>query len=257
MRTIILAGGRGTRLAEETGSRPKPMVEVGGKPILWHIMNTYAAAGHEEFIVALGYLGNVIKEFFAGFHVLANDLTVDLSDGNLSVRRSLQPAVRWRVHLVDTGAATETGGRVKRLDDWLGEDARFLMTYGDAVADLDISDVVAFHESHGKLATVTAVRPPARFGGLTLDGRMVTRFAEKPQASAGWINGGYFVLERRVMDYIDGDATVFEHEPLEWLVRDGQLMAYLHEGFWQPMDTLRERDLLNELWDSGSAPWKR
>ena len=254
MKTIILAGGLGSRLSEETALKPKPMVEIGGKPILWHIMNIYGCYGIDEFIVALGYKGEVIKEYFLNFYALNNDLTLDLATGGTSIHDGRQP--RWKVHLVDTGASTQTGGRVRRLAKWLGDDKTFMMTYGDGVADVDIRALLRFHESHGKLATVTTVRPPARFGGIVFDGQRVAEFTEKPQTGEGWINGGFFVLDRRVIDYVDGDETLWERDPMERLAADGQLMAFRHEGFWQPMDTARERKLLEELWAGGTAPWK-
>ena len=254
MKTIILAGGLGTRLAEETVVKPKPMVEVGGKPILWHLMNIYGAHGFHEFIVALGYKGEVIKEYFLNFHALNANLSVDLSTGRHMAQHSAP--TRWKVHLVVTGLNTQTGGRIKRLASWLGEDDTFFLTYGDGLGDVDLSALLAFHKRHGKLATITAVRPPARFGGLALEGDQVIRFSEKPQTGEGWINGGFFVLDRRVLDYISGDATLWELDPLERLAQEGQLQAYRHEGFWQPMDTLREKHLLESLWESGKAPWK-
>jgi len=254
VKAIILAGGLGSRLSEETALKPKPMVEIGGKPILWHIMNIYSCYGIDEFIVALGYKGEVIKEYFLNFYALNNDITLDLATGGTTVHHGRQP--RWKVHLVDTGSATQTGGRVRRLARWLGEDKTFMMTYGDGVADVDIRALMCFHESHGKLATVTTVRPPARFGGIVFDGHRVAEFTEKPQTGEGWINGGFFVLDRKVIDYVDGDQTLWERDPMERLAADGQLMAFRHEGFWQPMDTQRERKLLEDLWASGTAPWK-
>ena len=254
MKTIILAGGLGSRLSEETALKPKPMVEIGGKPILWHIMNIYGCHGIDEFIIALGYKGEVIKEYFLNFYALNNDITLDLATGGTVVHDGRQP--RWKVHLVDTGASTQTGGRVRRLARWLGEDKTFMMTYGDGVADVDIRALLRFHQSHGKLATVTTVRPPARFGGIVFDGQRVSQFTEKPQTGEGWINGGFFVLDRRAIDYVDGDDTLWERDPMERLAADGQLMAFRHEGFWQPMDTARERRLLEELWAGGVAPWK-
>lgn len=252
VKTIILAGGRGTRLAEQTDVRPKPMVEIGGRPILWHLMRLYARHGFDEFVVALGYKAEVIKDFFVHYRNLAADLTVDLRTGETTVGE--ESGDDWLVHLVDTGLTTETGGRVKRLARHIGGE-RFLMTYGDGLASVDLTELVAFHERHGRLATVTAVRPPARFGGLTFDGDVVTRFIEKPQLAEGWISGGFFVLEPEVLDYIDDDLTLFEHEPLSGLAEDGQLMAYRHEGFWHAADTLRDLRLLNALWDEGDAPW--
>jgi glucose-1-phosphate cytidylyltransferase len=254
MKAVILAGGLGSRLSEETVLRPKPMVEVGGKPMLWHIMNIYAAHGVQEFVIALGYRAEVVKEYFLNFYAINNDLTVDLANGRTTIHQGRQPS--WTVHLVDTGLHTETGGRVRRLEPWLKDDQTFLLTYGDGLADVDVRKTIAFHETHGKLATVTTVRPPARFGGIEFDGERVSRFMEKPQAGEGWINGGFFVLDRRVMRYIDGDDTLWERQPMERLAADGQLMAFRHEGFWQPMDTLREKRHLEELWSSGRAPWK-
>jgi len=253
MKTVILAGGAGTRLSEETSARPKPMVEIGGKPMLWHIMNLYAAHGHKDFVVACGYKGEVIKEYFHNFYIHNADYVVDLKDGKRDLVRSGAPD--WRVAVVDTGASTMTGGRVKRLREWLGDEP-FMVTYGDGVGNVDISKLVAFHRKHKKLATITAVRPPARFGALNLDGDRVAHFGEKPQTGEGWINGGFFVFEPAALDYMGGDDTVMEHQPLERLAKDGQLMAFKHEGFWQPMDTLRERQLLEDLWAGGKAPWK-
>ncbi len=255
MRTIILAGGLGTRLSEETVLVPKPMVEIGGMPILLHIMHLYAAQGFREFVVALGYRGERIKECFLNFKELNSDLTINLAAGHVEVA-SPHPLPDWRVHLVDTGPTTDTGGRIKRLAGWLGEGDTFMMTYGDGLADVDLNALVAFHRSHGRLATVTAVRPPGRFGAIELEGDRVRRFAEKPQAGEGWINGGFMVLDRRVLDYIPGDDSVFEVGPMERLAADGQLMAWRHAGFFQPMDTLREKRLLEGLWTSGRAPWK-
>jgi glucose-1-phosphate cytidylyltransferase len=253
MKTVILAGGLGSRLAEETVIRPKPMVEIGGRPMLWHIMNLYAAQGFRDFVVACGYKGEVIKEYFSSFHLQNADLSIDLREGRLEMHNNRGPD--WRVTLVDTGLMTSTGGRVRRLRRWLGEET-FLLTYGDGVGDIDLRAILDFHRRHGKLATLTAVHPPARFGGLEFDGEQVVSFREKPQIGEGWINGGFMVLEPGVHDYIDGDDTLFEREPLERLAADGQLMAWRHEGFWQPMDTLREKHLLEELWTSGRAPWK-
>ncbi len=253
MKTIILAGGRGTRLAEETSLRPKPMVEIGGRPILWHIMSLYAAHGHKDFLIACGYRGEIIKEYFHHFTFHSSDFVIDLASGELEVIEAT--AFDWRVGVVDTGVGTMTGGRIARLARLVGAET-FFVTYGDGVGDVDISALLAFHRSHGRIATVTAVRPPARFGGLELDGSRVTRFSEKPQTDAGWINGGFFAFEPGVFDYLEGDDCVLEHEPLERLARDGELQAYPHEGFWQPMDTLREKELLERLWEEGEAPWK-
>ena len=254
MKAVILAGGFGSRLQEETVVRPKPMVEIGGKPMLWHIMNIYSAHNVNEFIIALGYKGEVIKEYFLNFYAFNNDMSLDLSCGHVNVYEGNQPG--WKLHLVDTGQRTQTGGRIRRLKEWLGDDETFMLTYGDGVADIDIDALRRFHESHGKLATVTIVRPPARFGGVALDSDRVLQFKEKPQTGEGWINGGFFVLNRKVIDFIDGDETIWERSPLERLAKDGELMAYRHSGFWQPMDTLRERHLLENLWESGEAPWK-
>jgi glucose-1-phosphate cytidylyltransferase len=254
MKTFILAGGLGTRLSEETALRPKPMVEIGGHPILWHIMNMYAHFGFQEFALALGYKGEIIKDYFLRFHAMGSDLTLDLGSGNFVLHDGVHP--NWKVHLIDTGDHTQTGGRIKRLGRLLETDRTFMATYGDGVANVDIKTLLEFHKAHGKLATVTAVRPPARFGGLDMDGDQVVSFAEKPQTGAGWINGGFFVLDRRVLDYIEGDDTSFEGRPMERLTQEGQLMAYRHEGFWQPMDTLREKNMLEDMWNSGHAPWK-
>ncbi len=252
MKTIILAGGLGTRLQEETTLKPKPMVEIGGRPMLWHIMGCYARHGFREFVVALGYKGEVIKHYFLNYYNLRSSLTVDLGKGEVEVHDGERED--WRVHLVDTGADTQTGGRLKRLAPWVADGA-FMLTYGDGVADVDMGKLVTFHKSHGKLATITAVRPPGRFGALGFDGDLVTHFAEKPQTGEGWINGGFFVLEPQVLDYIGGDATLWENEPLELLAKEGQLAAYRHEGFWQCMDTLRDVRHLEDLWASGKAPW--
>ena len=229
------------------------MVEIGGKPLLWHLLNIYAAHGFEDFIIALGYKGEVIKEYFLNFFALNNDITVDLRVGTVEVHGGKQP--KWHVQLVDTGTQTETGGRMRRLRDHVGGET-FMMTYGDGLSDVNVKALVAFHRSHGKIATVTTVRPPARFGGIVSEGDRVVEFTEKPQAEGGWINGGFFVLEPAVFDYIEGDHVIWERDPLERLAADGQLMAFRHPGFWQPMDTLRERKLLEGLWESGEAPWK-
>jgi glucose-1-phosphate cytidylyltransferase len=253
MKVIILAGGRGTRIAEESQIRPKPMVEVGGKPLLWHIMSIYASHGFKEFFVACGYRGEMIKEYFHNAFIHSRDYVIDLKDGSLDVLNA--SSTDWRVGVIDTGLDTMTGGRLRRLRSWIG-DQPFMVTYGDGVADIDIRALVEFHRAHGRLATVTAVRPPARFGGLTIEGDTVARFSEKPQTDEGWINGGFFVFEPGVLDYIADDDCILEREPLERLADQKQLRAFRHEGFWQPMDTLREKQLLESLWASGKAPWK-
>jgi len=253
MKTVILAGGYGSRLQEETTVKPKPMVEIGAQPILWHIMNIYAAYGYKEFVVALGYKGEAIKNYFLNYYYLRSSITIQLANGRVEVHDGGRED--WVVRLVDTGLNTATGGRIRQLASAIGRET-FLMTYGDGVADIDIRELVAFHRRQKKLATVTAVRPPARFGDLTFQGDLVTAFAEKPQISEGWINGGFFVLEPQVLEYIEGDEAVFERGPLERLARDGQLVAYQHPGFWQCMDTLRDVRFLEELWEGGHPPWK-
>jgi glucose-1-phosphate cytidylyltransferase len=253
MKVVILAGGFGTRLQEETALKPKPMVEVGGRPLLWHIMHIYASYGYREFIVALGYKGEIIKNFFLNYLYLSSDFSISLATGHVQVHDG--HVEDWSVHLVDTGSNTATGGRLKRLAPWL-QDEPFMMTYGDGVANVCIADLVEFHERHGRLATVTAVRPPARFGGLTFEGDLVTSFEEKSALGEGWINGGFFVLQPEVLDYIEGDTTLWEHEPLERLALDRQLAAFRHTGFWHPMDTLRDVRFLETLWEQHHAPWK-
>ncbi len=254
MKVIILAGGRGTRLAEETSVRPKPMVEIGNKPILWHIINIYASHGFRDFLIACGYKGEMIKEYFNNFFIHNSDYIVNLKDGSREVINTNN--IDWRIGVIDTGLNTMTGGRLLRLKGLLG-DKPFMVTYGDGLGTVDIQALVDFHQAHGKLATVTAVRPPARFGGLVLDGNMVSEFSEKTQTGEGWINGGFFVFEPGVFNYLEnGDQTILEREPLEALANDKQLMAFRHAGFWQPMDTLREKQILDSLWSSGKAPWK-
>ena len=248
----MLAGGLGTRLSEETGSRPKPMVEVGGRPILWHLMKIYASAGFEEFVIALGYKQEIVKDYFRSLYATNNDLTVDFSTGSIEVRETEK--LRWKVHLIDTGPATMTGGRIKRLQQFIGNET-FMCTYGDGLASIDVRELLAFHRKAGREATVTAVRPPARFGTMELRDDRVTHFVEKAQTSEGWINGGFFVFEPSVFARIDGDQTLLEHEPLAKLAEDGQLSVFRHDGFWQPMDTLRDKRHLDELWETGSPPW--
>jgi len=253
MKAVILCGGLGTRLSEETQIKPKPMVEVGGRPILWHIMRGFAHHGIRDFMLALGYKGEVIKDYFLNYHPRQSDITVHLKSGRVDYSN---PAVEdWSVNLVDTGASTQTGGRLLRLRELLAADDRFMVTYGDGVGNVDIAALLAFHRSHGRKATVTAVRPPARFGDLVMEGEAVTHFAEKPQGGEGWISGGFFVFERSVLDYIEDDSTILERKPLERLAAEGNLMAYHHYGYWQPMDTLRDKNHLESLWASGSAPW--
>jgi glucose-1-phosphate cytidylyltransferase len=253
MKAVILAGGLGTRLSEETDTRPKPMVEIGGRPILWHIMQIYSAHGVRDFIVCLGYKGYVIKEYFLNYRLHVSDVTVDTGNGVVSYHKSR--ADDWRVTLVDTGDQTMTGGRLKRVRDYLTDDL-FLLTYGDGVADIDIGKLTDFHKGHGGLATVTSVVPPGRFGALEMSGARVRSFREKPAGDGAQINGGFFVLSPKVIDYIADDATIWEREPMERLARDGELFAFPHDGFWHAMDTLRDKRHLEELWASGKAPWK-
>jgi len=254
MKVAILAGGLGTRLAEETEARPKPMVEIGGRPILWHIMRYYEHFGFDDFVIALGYKGEYIKRWFVDYASLANDLTVDMRTHAVTPIND-GPGPSWRVDLVDTGQGTQTGGRIKRLKSHLG-DGTCMVTWGDGVSTIDLHALLEFHRSHGRLATLTAARPPARFGHLELDGNTIVEFNEKPQTGEGWINGAFFVLEPGVFDYIEGDDTQFEREPLEGLAKDGQLMAYKHHGFWQCMDTVRDKKRLEDLWADGAPPWK-
>jgi len=252
MRVVILAGGRGTRIAEESTTRPKPMVEIGGRPILWHILQLYARHGYADFLVACGYRGEVIKKYFHDYMIRNSDFTIDLGRGTTEVLS--RPAENWRVSAIDTGLETMTAGRIRRLQPHLGGEP-FMVTYGDGLGSIDITALVAFHRAQGRLATVTAVRPPARFGDLVLSGGAVTAFTEKPQTGAGWINGGFFVFEPGIFEYLPGDDVSLEREPLERLAADGQLSAFEHHGFWQPMDTLREKQILEQLWASGQAPW--
>ncbi len=253
MKVIILAGGFGTRLSEYTQSIPKPMVTIGGKPILWHIMKTYAKYGYTDFHLALGYKAELIKDYFLNYRSLNSDFTIDLESGNLSVHQN--DNVNWKVTLVDTGLNSMTGGRVKRMKDFIDNET-FLLTYGDGLSDIDIAALVDFHKSHGKMVTVSAVHPGARFGELDINNNIVTSFKEKPQVTQGWINGGYFVIEPEFFDLIEGDSTILEREPLESVAKMGELMSYQHNDFWQCMDTKRDRDSLEDLWKSGDAPWK-
>jgi glucose-1-phosphate cytidylyltransferase len=253
MKAVLLAGGLGTRLSEETAVRPKPMVEIGGKPVLWHILKSYSHHGINDFVICLGYKGYMVKEFFANYFLHTSDVTFDFRDNGMQVHhRHAEP---WRVTLVDTGEHTQTGGRLKRAAEYL-DDETFCFTYGDGLSNVDVGSQLAFHRERGTLATVCAVQPPGRFGALDIEGNRILRFTEKPQGDGTWINGGFFVLEPRALDYIEGDATIWERGPLEMLAHDGELSAFTHNGFWQPMDTLRDKIRLEELWDSGSAPWK-
>ena len=253
MKAVILAGGLGSRLAEETNLRPKPMIEIGGKPILWHIMKIYSAHGVNDFVVCLGYKGYLIKEYFANYFLHMSDVTFDIAGNRMEVHhRTAEP---WRVTLVDTGEDSMTGGRLRRVRDYLGDEP-FCFTYGDGVGNVDITGLLEFHRRHGRLATLTAMQPPGRFGALHLDGERVVSFQEKPHGDGAWISGGFFVLSPRVIDYIDGDACIWERQPMERLAREDQLRAYSHRGFWQPMDTLRDKQQLEHLWVTGKAPWK-
>lgn len=255
MKTVILAGGLGTRISEESQFKPKPMIEIGGRPILWHIMRLYAHYGFDDFIVCLGYRGYVVKEYFANYVLHNADLTVDLASGDIQYHATNHEP--WKVTLVETGADTMTGGRLKRVSKYLTPDEPFFLTYGDGVSDVDIGKLLAFHQAHGKDATITAVAPPGRFGALDIQDGRVDRFVEKPPGDQGLINGGFFVLNPSVVDRVDGDATIWEREPLEGLAADGQLMAYHHDGFWAAMDTLRDKTILEGLWASGEAPWRK
>ncbi|HVV27174.1 MAG TPA: glucose-1-phosphate cytidylyltransferase [Rhizomicrobium sp.] len=254
MKAVILAGGLGTRLSEETATRPKPMIEIGGRPILWHIMKIYSSHGIDEFIVCLGYKGYVIKEYFANYFLHMSDVTFDMRDNSMKIHQAF--AEPWRVTLVETGELTQIGGRIKRILPFVEKDEAFCLTYGDGLGDIDIPAVIDLHRREGVLATVTAAQPPGRFGALKTDGHKVLGFQEKPMGDGGWVNAGFFVLSPRVGDYIEGDNTVWEREPMERLAADGQMRAYFHSGFWQPMDTLRDRHHLESLWSSGKAPWR-
>ncbi len=254
MKAVILAGGLGSRISEETHLRPKPMIEIGGKPILWHLLKAYSAHGINEFVICCGYKGYVIKEYFSNYFLHMSDVTFDMSRNRMEVHQ--QKVEPWRVTLVDTGDDTKTGGRLKRVAEYLKDEEAFCLTYGDGLADVDITASIAFHKAHGKLATVTAVLPLGRFGSLILDGESVRGFVEKPRGDGSWINGGFFVLSPKVIDTIAGDSTSWELEPMDKLAADGQMRAFVHLGFWQPMDTLREKNVLEELWSSGQAPWK-
>ncbi|MFC1648704.1 glucose-1-phosphate cytidylyltransferase [Nanoarchaeota archaeon] len=254
MKVAILAGGKGSRLAEETSIRPKPMVEIGGKPILWHIMKHYSAYGFNEFVIALGYKGEYIKKYFADFCRLSGDMKVDLENGTIETNG--HERMNWKVQLVDTGMETQTGARIKKLAPYIGNEA-FMLTWGDGVSDVNLHELLRFHRNHGKIATMTAVRPPARYGHLDMHGDKIVKFTEKSQLHEGWINGAFFVLEPEIFNYLDdNEKTIWERAPLENLAKDGQLMAYRHKGFWQCMDTLREKHILEELWNSDNCPWK-
>jgi len=253
MKVAILAGGLGTRLSEETVVKPKPMVEVGEQPILWHIMKHYSHFGLKDFVIALGYKGEYIKRYFMDYYHLSTNLTIDLSQGSVTPQQIERDD--WRISLVDTGTTTNTGGRVKRLQSWLGEET-FMLTYGDGISDLNLNDLLRFHRAQGRIATITAVRPPARFGGIVFDGDLVAQFAEKPQIGEGWINGGFMVLEPEIFQYLKDDEANLEAHALERLANERQLAAYRHDGFWQCMDTLRDKRVLDSLWDSGNPPWK-
>ena len=252
MKAVVLAGGLGTRISEESISRPKPMIEIGGRPILWHIMKMYSSHGVNDFVICCGYKGYLIKEYFANYFLHMSDVTIDMSSNSIEVHH--KKAEPWKVTLVDTGETTQTGGRLRRIKDYIDED--FCMTYGDGVGSVDISALIKFHQSHGKMATMTAVQPPGRFGALEIEGTQINSFLEKPQGDGGWINGGFFVLSPKTLDLINGDEILWEKQPLESLAKQGQLQSFFHSGFWQPMDTLRDKNHLEELWASGNAPWK-
>jgi glucose-1-phosphate cytidylyltransferase len=252
MKAVILAGGLGSRISEETNLIPKPMIQIGGKPILWHIMKSYSSYGVNEFIICCGYKGYIIKEYFANYFLHMADVTIDLNDNSIEVHNKL--AEPWKITLVDTGEYTQTGGRLKRIAEFIKGD--FCMTYGDGLSSVNIGELISFHKSHKKIATMTAVKPPGRFGAIDLDGNLIKSFMEKPKGDGGWINGGFFVLNSKVFSYIDSDETLWEKEPLERLSNQSEICAYFHEGFWQPMDTLREKNHLEALWESKNPPWK-
>jgi len=253
MKAVILAGGMGTRISEESAARPKPMIEIGGRPILWHILKIYSSHGINDFVICLGYKGYIIKEYFANYFLHMSNVTFDMANNRMDVHQNnTEP---WKITLVDTGEQTMTGGRLKRVRSYLS-DEDFCFTYGDGLGDINITELIKFHQAHGQSATLTATQPPGRFGALKLNGNQVAGFQEKPQGDGGWINGGFFVLSPKVIDRIDGDDSVWEQEPMETLAHDGQMSAYLHHGFWQPMDTLRDKLQLEQLWASGKAPWK-
>lgn len=254
MKAVILAGGLGTRISEETGSKPKPMIEIGGKPILWHIMKIYSAHGVNEFIICCGYKGYIIKEYFSNYFLHSSDITFDLKNNKMEVHQ--KNAEPWRVTLVDTGDVTQTGGRLRRVKEHLIADEPFCFTYGDGVSDVDITGLIRFHKNNGKLATVTAVQPPGRFGAMDLNGETIRQFKEKPQGDGNWINGGFFILSPKVIDLIEGDDTIWEREPMESLTEMNQFNAFKHNGFWQSMDTLRDKNVLESLWSTNKAPWK-
>ncbi len=252
MKAVILAGGLGSRISEETNLIPKPMIQIGGKPILWHIMKSYSSYGVNEFIICCGYKGYIIKEYFANYFLHMADVTIDLNDNSVEVHNKL--AEPWKITLVDTGEYTQTGGRLKRIAEFIKGD--FCMTYGDGLSSVNIGELISFHKSHKKIATMTAVKPPGRFGAIDLDGSLIKSFIEKPRGDGGWINGGFFVLNSKALNYIDSDQTLWEKEPLERMSQEGEICAYFHEGFWQPMDTLREKNHLEALWESKNPPWK-
>jgi len=253
MKVVILAGGFGTRISEESHLKPKPMIEIGGKPILWHIMNIYAAHGANDFIIAAGYKAEIIKAYFLNFYAINNDISIDLRSGKTVVHDGNQPD--WKIKIVDTGLTTQTGGRIKRLHKWLKDTETFMVTYGDGLSDVNILDLLQYHQAHGKLVTMTTVLPPARFGRISFNDCEICRFEEKPKYEEGWINGGFFVVNYKALDYIDGDETIWERAPLERLSEDGQLVGYKHHGFWSCMDTLKEKNTLEEMWCSGKPPW--